>query len=103
MTVYDSTKDRFSSVATDPIYQARQAFVVTPSDTLDLTDPAGDNMPAYAKSLYVGVTGDITVIMAGDIAGASPVLLQNVYGMIQIQVRRIKFTGTSAANIVAMF
>lgn len=106
-TAYDATKDKFASASTDPSTPARNAYVVTPSDTLDLTDagqPAGQVCGVYAKSLYVGVAGDVTVIMAGDksVAGLPKLYKAHPVGYLPGQIRRVMATGTAATNILAM-
>lgn len=103
MTQYDGTKERYPPTAFSN-QPARRYFSVTPSDTLDLTDPAGDNMPSYAKALYVGVTGDVTVIGAGEMtANPTPTKFSSVpVGFMPIQCRRVLATGTTASAIVAL-
>lgn len=72
---------------------ARKATVVTPSDTADLaTVPRG--------GLFIGVDGDITVIMADDTAS---VVFKNVSGFIPLMVKRVLATGTTATSIVALY
>lgn len=102
-TAYDPTKDRFASVATDPTFPSRRAFVVTLSDTKDMTDPTGDAMPFYAKRLYLPVAGALKVTMAGDVAEPStPVTLSAVpAGFVDLQVRRV-WTGSVAVVIALM-
>lgn len=101
-TAYDATKDRFLSVAADTTFASRRAFPVTLSDTKDLTDPTGDNMPFYAKKLYIPVAGTVKVTMAGDVATVdTPVTFATVpAGIFDIQVRRV-WTG-SVAGIIAL-
>lgn len=70
---------------------AQNAIAVTPSDTTIIG----------ARSLYVGVTGDITVDMVGGQTGvlfkAAPV------GVLPIAALRVKATGTTATNILALY
>lgn len=77
------------SYASDP---GKFAEAVSPSDTVDLASPA--------RSLYVGATGSLSVVMYGDEAtvtfAAVPV------GIFPIQVTRVNATGTTASNIVAL-
>jgi hypothetical protein len=83
-------------------WQARNAVVVTPSDTQDITNPAGDGALYYAKALYIGVTGNVAVILAGDDVG-NPVTFQNhPVGYMPVQVRRVMNTNTTASDIVAL-
>lgn len=90
-----------------PANPARRAIAVTPSDTLDVTNAAGDGARGYAKGLYIGVTGNVVVIAAGDNtnsgAGTPVTFTAHPVGYIPLQVRRVKATGTSATNIVALY
>ena len=69
---------------------ASDAFVVTPSDTVDL--------PAVTRAIYVGGQGDVHVIMH---SGAD-VTLVGVSGMLPIRIKRVMATGTTATNIVGL-
>lgn len=71
---------------------ARKAVAVTTSDTADLA--------AVPRALYIGVDGDITVIMADDTAS---VLIKNASGLLPIMVKRVLATGTTATSIVAIY
>jgi hypothetical protein len=65
---------------------------VTPSDSTDLT--------YVSRALYVGVTGDVTVIMA---SGATLLFKAVPAGQIlPIRVSRVKATGTTATNITSI-
>lgn len=101
---YVVTSDRFP-VNLSPQQPARQAVAVTPSDTQDLTN-AANAAPTqfYAKALYIGVSGDVKVTMAGDKNVAdSPVVFKAVpVGVLNVQVRRVWATGTAATNILAL-
>ena len=73
---------------------ARNALMVTPSDTVDLIN--------VTKALYIGGTGDVTVIMLDGSApqtfSACPV------GMIlPVRCTRILATGTTATKITAFY
>lgn len=68
---------------------ARHAFAITPNDATDLAQ--------QATGLWVGVLGDIVVIMASD---GSSVTLKGAQGAIPIIVRRVLATGTTATDIV---
>jgi hypothetical protein len=101
---YAGTSDRWP-VNHDPIDNPRMAFAVTKDDNKDLTNSA-TAAPSYAKALYVGGAGDIQVTMAGDkgVAGVStPVLFKAVpVGFLNVQVRRVWSTNTTATSIVAL-
>lgn len=67
------------------------AFAVTKSD---------DTVLAGVRGLYVGVTGDVAVIMANTSTAvtfkAAPV------GVLPIRVTKVMSTNTTATNIVAL-
>ena len=72
---------------------AKFAVAVTPSDVTNLGSPA--------RSLYIGTTGNIAVVMAGNDA---VVTFSNVpVGILPVQVKRVNSTNTTASNIVAMW
>lgn len=74
--------------------QARRARPVTPNDARDLPDGA-------SRGLYVGASGDLTVVLA---AGGAPVtLVGHPVGYAPLQVRRVLATGTTAASLVALY
>lgn len=105
---YDVTKDRY--VATpypSPAQPARLSIPVTPSDTLDVTNAGGDNAPCYAKSLYIGVTGDVTVVTVQDKSnsgqGTGRLFKAHPVGYMPVQVRRVMATGTTATNIEGLY
>lgn len=76
--------------ASDP---ANGAAVITPSNTTDLT--------VYARGIYVGVGGHITVDMTDS--GTNIQFLSVPQGTIlPIQVKRVYSTGTTATNLVAL-
>jgi hypothetical protein len=64
---------------------------ITPSDTTDVTG-------GILRGFYVGVAGDVAVIMADGSAVTWPALSAGVPH--PIQVKRIKATGTTATGIV---
>ena len=70
----------------------RGAAAVTPNDSADLD--------RYARRLYVGGTGDVKV----DMLDGSTVTFSSVpVGELNISVARVYATGTTAANIVAIY
>jgi hypothetical protein len=72
---------------------ANHAVAIAPSDTVDLTSPA--------RSIYVGTTGNLTVVMYPSREVVS--FLTVPVGVLPIQVARVNATGTSAANLVALW
>jgi hypothetical protein len=68
------------------------AASINPSDTVDLASPA--------RSIYVGTTGNLSVIMYG---GQTVTLNSVPVGVLPIQVKRVLATGTTAGNLVALW
>jgi hypothetical protein len=71
---------------------ARNAAVVTPSDSNDLT--------FVTRGIYVGVAGNIAVIMSGN---GGPVTIPVQPGLQPLAVSRIYSTGTTATGLVAVW
>jgi len=72
---------------------ARKAVAVTKSDTVPLA--------SVPRTIYVGVAGDITAILADD---TSAVLFKAVpVGPFPVMVKQIMATGTTATDIVALY
>lgn len=100
---YSTMFDRWpvNHIPTDP---PRIGLPVTLSDTLDLQNSSG--CPSYAKSLYIGVTGDVSVIFAGDKSnngqGTAQKFTAHPVGYLVGQVRRVMSTGTTAQSILAL-
>jgi len=82
---------------------ARFATVIVPSDTAAIAIGPGG---IYAKALWVGVAGNITLITAADQSNAglgTPVLFEAVpVGWLNVQVRQVMATGTTATNLVGL-
>jgi hypothetical protein len=53
------------------------------------------------RALYVGVTGDVAVIFAGDTAAVT--LKAVPVGILPVQVTKVMSTGTTATDIVALY
>lgn len=93
---YIESRDRNAS-AGDLGSQFRNAIAVTPSDTVDLNP--------YAKALWVGVAGNLSVVLAGDKGDSgTPVLFTNIpVGWFPGQVRRVMNTLTTATTMIAVY
>lgn len=90
---YESRKDNFPGGA-GLTGQSRKAIAVTPSDTADIE-------PSYAKCLYIGVAGHVSIEPVG---GPGTVVFSNhPVGYLPVQTRRVNSTGTTATNIVALY
>lgn len=71
---------------------ARDITSVTPNDSTD-------NVPSQCIGLYVGSSGNVTVITENNNEITIPVAsLSPLY----VAIRRIKSTGTTASNIFAL-
>jgi hypothetical protein len=84
--------DEIFNRAADLDSPAWTGAAVVPSDSVGITR-------APTRGLWVGVGGDISVLMAG---GGS-VVLKGVQGLIPIRVDRVNLTGTTATDIVALY
>jgi hypothetical protein len=91
---YDLTHDNYEQFPKNPSDPARKVVAVTPSDTVDLT--------TYAKALYIGVTGDVTVIPVGQTTAVT-FKSHPVGYFVGCQVRRVNSTGTTASQILALY
>lgn len=85
--------DPFSKLARSLNSPARSAAAITPSDSTDLT--------TIPRALYIGVTGDVVVNMADS--GSAITFKAVAVGLFPIRVSRVKSTGTTATNIVAIW
>lgn len=84
----DQFNDRSSGLES-PAYNAAQ---VVPSDTVDLA--------VTSRALYLGTAGDLRITTAGG----DTVTLANVpNGVLPVRVARVHATGTTAADIVAVW
>lgn len=104
---YVIAADKFRTAPKSTSDPARLAVAVTPSDTEDFTNAAGMDAHSYSTALYIGTTGDVTVVTAGDStnggAGTAVTFSSVPVGWFPVQCRRVMNTGTTAANIVALF
>ncbi len=83
--------DYFPGLAPAPVGSATRAVVVTPDDNFPL--------PFVARRLYVGFSGNVTVLMRDS---QVPVTYQNVpVGRLELCVRQVLATGTTATAIIA--
>ncbi len=73
--------------------QARTAVAVTKSDSVDQP----------FKALYIGVTGDVTILPINATDDSQTVLFKaHPVGYMPVQVRRVMSAGTTATNIVGL-
>lgn len=75
-----------------------QSFVITPSDTVNLSD----DEQRLIEAVYVGATGNIVVVRgSGATETISGLLAGTVYPMRGI--KRINSTNTTASNLRGMY
>ena len=77
---------------------ARNAIAVTASDTVDL--------PKEARFLFIGVAGNVSVEMVGDLdQGEKTVLFTGVQNgqVLPVAITRVNSTNTTATDMVAMW
>jgi len=86
--------DDFANLASGLSSPYRHGAAVSPSDTVDLTN--------VSRAIYVGGTGTLTYISQG---GDTVALLGNipVGTVLHVCASRVKLTGTSATNLVALW
>lgn len=73
---------------------AANALEITPDDDTDLS--------VGCRGLYVGVGGDVTVVMFGEIV--TKTFKNAAEGrVLPIRVRRVMATGTTATNILGLY
>jgi len=83
------------------ILQGRRAQAVTPSDTDNIPNPAGSTNATQPAALYAGANGDIAVIMEGGDEVTFVGIKAGTF--LPIAVTRVKATGTSVTNILAIW
>ncbi|MDQ0507432.1 spike base protein, RCAP_Rcc01079 family [Xanthobacter agilis] len=83
--------DTFGRFSRDPTGPANYAATVTPDDVLDLDTPT--------RALWVGTAGDLALTMWGG----QQVTLVNASGLLPVSASRVWESGTTAADIVALW
>lgn len=71
-----------------------EAFAITPDDNTDLAK--------LTRGVYVGGTGNLSVILENDTSAVSFVGVP-VGSILPIRVKRVRSTGTTATNLVGLF
>lgn len=85
--------DRYPQHQTGPTDAAVYASAITPHNSNEL--------PFVTRGIYVGVGGDIVVILSGDSAA---VTLKNVPtgSILPIRAKIVQATNTTATNLIAL-
>ena len=86
--------DPFKSHETALTSPARKGFSITPNDSVDLS--------VTCRAMFVGVAGDISVILADD---SSSIVFKNVPAgsVLPISVKRVEATLTTASDILGLY
>lgn len=86
-------QDPFERTTDSPMAPAEDCFAIVPSDTADL--------PRATKAIYVGLSGDVSLI---PVRGAAPVVFKKVNAgtILDVRVRAVRLTGTTAADLVGL-
>lgn len=86
-------ENTFQGQAFGPSSSAREAFDITPNDDADLE--------FETRGVYIGVSGDLHVTMAG---GGEVTFTELAGGIVHpLRVHRVHATGTTATNILGMY
>lgn len=84
-------------------YQKQSNGLESPALSAEAISPSdGADLPNTSRAIYVGGNGNITVNLAGT---GDTILFSNVVAgtFLPIRVERVLNTGTTAANLVALF
>ncbi len=86
--------DPFKSHESGLTSPARNGFSISPNDSVDLS--------VTCRALFVGVAGDISVILAND---SSSVVFKNIPAgtVLPISAKRVEATLTTATNILGLY
>ena len=84
--------DPFATHGGSPITPARDAFAITPSDSVNFT--------TTAKAIYVGVAGNVVIVTKN---GSDVTFLGAVAGsVLPVQAVRVNATSTTATDLVGL-
>ena len=83
------------------IFENRSSGLESPAyDGTELTPSDSTDLPVTSRALFIGSSGDLSVTMAGG----TTLLLRNVpVGILPIRASRVRATGTTADDIVAVW
>ena len=83
------------------IYDDRSSGLESPGyDAASITPDDGADLPTSSRAIYVGASGDLVVTMVG---GGTVTLTAVPVGILPIRVSRVHATGTTAADLVAVW
>jgi len=76
------------------------AKAITPSDSEPLRDYEGN---VRAMTVYVGTGGTVSVVPIGGSTSQSVEFVVPDGGLVPVECRYVRFTGTDASNMVGLF
>jgi len=100
MPDYTFSKDGYPRKARDRASYFTDALDTSPADAAVAVTPSDSvNFTLSARGLYIGVTGDVTAVVAGV-----AVLFKNCQAgsILPVVCSRVNATGTTATNLVAL-
>jgi len=85
----------------DPFAKSIESVVAPASDCFAITPNDAEDLPMATKALFVGVGGDVVL---RPVAGSADVTFRNLPdgSILDVRVRAIRVTGTTAANLVGL-
>lgn len=92
---YDASKNPYVGQTSTAVSTASRAVTVTPHNTNDLA--------IYAKALRINGAGTVCFLPVGNADGQTITIDAAAGEYVQIQVRRVLTSGTTATGIVALF
>ena len=83
------------------IYDDRSSGLESPGyNAAPITPDDGADLPIASRAVYVGTSGDLAVTMVG---GATVTFKGVPVGVLPLRVARVRATGTTAADLVAVW
>ena len=85
--------DPFRQSTDSPISPSEDCFAILPSDSADL--------PRATKAIFIGQAGDVTLL---PVRGTSEVTFRNLAAgsILDVRVRAVRVTGTTAADLIGL-
>ncbi len=85
--------DPFANTLESVVAPASDCFAISPNDT--------DDLPKATKALFVGTGGDVVL---RPVSGTTDVTFRNLPdgSILDVRVRAVRASGTSAANLVGL-
>lgn len=85
--------DPFCDSVNNLVSPAQECFSITPTDSAEL--------PRATKALFIGVGGDVTLV---PLSGTAAVTFRNLPAgsILDVRVRAVRATGTTASALVGM-